>query len=828
MANVIKADLSLGSSYAVKNLSLPSEYYGEFNVAIPTATLTALQGHSRSGYGYGETEIIEFYDGLFIGDSTLGGVTDPASAWTDDNPNPAVDNVFSADTYHQVRFHVNGSNITWSVDGVNLWSAYNLGYTPPSSQDFWIGGYSPLGELLSDWISGEIYYIKNIKFGTTLGGSEIWSAALIDFSDWDSTVGDVSIVSDPFSGSSVFFTLSATPSSLTFNVPGAQTVTIDVNDLGGDSENVVLTASYPSGFTGSFSPSTVAIGSSSTFTVIAAPGVSTGTYTITVTGTGQTTSLVRTTIVTITVEPNERKDSIADPIEISGNYFSYSSPSGDSHVQAVSGAVIKHNSVLYASWTELWVAPTGITGTSGPFMAKWDGTNWNVIGGAGEDDWGPFASGDDYDTECSSQLSAASGTDFHYISENRREVVMASDEENIYVAYYGRQSLDVGPHPHYGWIPRIFKWNESDGWTDFGWGGYNVAYEFFPSPDWGLHGFSQVIPQTDDVGTSHLGLLRITASPNKPGACYIAYACSDSSNYFYWLLGFGTADGFYLDLSAESPYSGLFAQEPGYVLTGSGSTLTLIYSYDAMALSRSYSDGFQGTMIVRSGEIASITGSIAASSIALDSEVIDIAVPLAISRVSRDGSIYMVTSGYHDTGSTYAGTLNYIIKGGLSNPNTWTSPVDPDLTSANFSLNSYGPGAILDEDRNLWVISENNSFAINISQLQRVCLTHTWTAWIESSTDVINFPYNAEILGDFIYFFGPLDPAVDYRASVLRQPISRNSVVCPVLVPPFVGDKRLGLMPIKFRAFEYDSSAPSFTVGNGEISLQSLKFRANE
>jgi subtilase family serine protease len=97
------------------------------------------------------------------------------------------------------------------------------------------------------------------------------------------------------------FTLSDSPSSLTITQGGAGgTSTITVNDLGGFTGSVTLTASgLPSGVTAVFNPNPTS--TTSILTLTASGSATTGTATVTITGTSG--SLMATTTLSLTVNP---------------------------------------------------------------------------------------------------------------------------------------------------------------------------------------------------------------------------------------------------------------------------------------------------------------------------------------------------------------------------------------------------------------------------------------------------------------------------------------------------------------------------------------------
>ncbi|NUT45179.1 MAG: M28 family peptidase [Thermoactinospora sp.] len=97
------------------------------------------------------------------------------------------------------------------------------------------------------------------------------------------------------------FSLSANPGSGTVQAGATATTTIGSATTNGTAQTVNLSASgLPTGATASFSPSSITSGGSSTLSIATSPTTPAGSYTITVTGTGETTS--HTTSYALTVQ----------------------------------------------------------------------------------------------------------------------------------------------------------------------------------------------------------------------------------------------------------------------------------------------------------------------------------------------------------------------------------------------------------------------------------------------------------------------------------------------------------------------------------------------
>ncbi|WP_433342025.1 M28 family peptidase [Micromonospora sp. CA-111912] len=117
------------------------------------------------------------------------------------------------------------------------------------------------------------------------------SADGIAYAIWDQAVGSGTPTND--------FSVAVSPTSGSVARGASTTATVSTATTSGSAQTVALSASgAPSGVTVSFSPSSVTSGGSSTMTVAASSTAATGTYAITVTGTGSAT---RTATYSITV-----------------------------------------------------------------------------------------------------------------------------------------------------------------------------------------------------------------------------------------------------------------------------------------------------------------------------------------------------------------------------------------------------------------------------------------------------------------------------------------------------------------------------------------------
>jgi hypothetical protein len=191
---------------------------------------------------------------------------------------------------------------------------------------------------------------SNTSFAPAYGTNIGW-----DFATGIGTVNAANLVNNwPSSSTQPGFTLSVSPTSLTFVQGAAGSTTITIHPLNGFSGNVNLTVSgLPSGVSASFgtNPATT----SSVLTLSATGTATVGTYTLTIAGASG--SLSSTTAMTLTVNPV-------------GNYTLSASPGSLTVVQGTSGAstitvtpLNGFNSIVGLSASGL---PSGVTASFNP------------------------------------------------------------------------------------------------------------------------------------------------------------------------------------------------------------------------------------------------------------------------------------------------------------------------------------------------------------------------------------------------------------------------------------------------------------------------------
>ena len=195
MTKVLKCDCGSGDAYVSETLSLPSAWYIQADWGIPTATLTAL----KTATDYGTANLLSIAitptdDGFFIGDfSTSPSLNSPCTFTPNSILGSATLSAFPADQLVTVIAHFDGTTLHWTVNGTTG-SSY-LETIASGSRTISFGGVAANG------IAGEIYYVTNVKIGTSLGGSELFSDAFAsgNTSAWSPGVtGSPTVIDSPF------------------------------------------------------------------------------------------------------------------------------------------------------------------------------------------------------------------------------------------------------------------------------------------------------------------------------------------------------------------------------------------------------------------------------------------------------------------------------------------------------------------------------------------------------------------------------------------------------------------------------------------------------
>ena len=148
-----------------------------------------------------------------------------------------------------------------------------------------------------DAVNGEIGDICNAQQGSIVGGDGVTYVVQQEFSN----VANDCIVSRPVTSD---FSVSAAPTSLTVAQGASGTSTISTTAINAPESVSLAATGLPSGVTASFSPASVNAGGSSTLTLTASSGATTGPATVTVTGTAASGGPHSATVsLTITTPP---------------------------------------------------------------------------------------------------------------------------------------------------------------------------------------------------------------------------------------------------------------------------------------------------------------------------------------------------------------------------------------------------------------------------------------------------------------------------------------------------------------------------------------------
>lgn len=195
MTKALKCDCSASDAYVSETLTMPGTgWYIQADLAVPAATLAAL----IAATDYGTASLISIAlsptdDGFFLGDfATAASLASPTAAWHNLGGGSAYPAIFPDDQFNTVIAHYDGTNLHWIVNGTEI--ANYVESFATLSRNIRFGGWA------SNGVAGEIYYVTNVKIGTTLGGTDLFAD---DFSSgntsaWTSTVGAATVVDDPY------------------------------------------------------------------------------------------------------------------------------------------------------------------------------------------------------------------------------------------------------------------------------------------------------------------------------------------------------------------------------------------------------------------------------------------------------------------------------------------------------------------------------------------------------------------------------------------------------------------------------------------------------
>jgi hypothetical protein len=351
----------------------------------------------------------------------------------------------------------------------------------------------------------------------TSGGvyTDIGSAvANIDALAWDGGVKP-----DPwFVTGSGDFTISATPTSVTHTTPGSLTVEIDVGEVT-DPATVTLTvdgSGLPAGVTASLDISTGTTPYSATLRLTAAAGALCAEGEVTVTGHATTTHSITITVTVSGTDGTYDKTGPAAGAQIGSSM-------SQTGADIIDGSMAVHQGDLYWTWTEL-------TSGSGPYVAKWNGTDWDVIA--------------DESTFAPSGLSILPQ--------------LASDGENLFLAYATATSKTASDCRNPGsdltlnqYTARCWKFDGA-AWTHLG--------DIDPGP---------VINRAAADAASNT--LELSASPDEVGACYVAFfseGFEGGNAALYWFSRHLTVEGFGTSTLGSISFAGLLWNPPRDFGTG--------------------------------------------------------------------------------------------------------------------------------------------------------------------------------------------------------------------------------------------------------------------
>jgi hypothetical protein len=272
----LKCDCVAGDAFIAENVTLPSTWYIQVDLGVPTSTLAALQAATD----YGTANLINIAlsggdDAFWLGDfSTSASLNSPTTVGLNNEPgHPHYTAEFPADQFNTIAIHYDGTNIHWSVNGVAMTSYAETIAT--GVHDISFGGAA-----FSNHVAGEVYYVTGVKMGTTLGGVELFNGDLTGGTGaWSpGPDGATSLVEDPFDPTG----------------PGRVLIAFNDGPLVADptwtqiDDNNVFPANFVSG------------------------------YDIT---TGRQTLLAQTDTGTATVYINDYKEALFDPRNVSSPYF---------------------------------------------------------------------------------------------------------------------------------------------------------------------------------------------------------------------------------------------------------------------------------------------------------------------------------------------------------------------------------------------------------------------------------------------------------------------------------------------------------------------------
>jgi hypothetical protein len=157
---------------------------------IPSATLAALDGDGDTT----TARLLTILDTVVTLNDDGIRLSKSGAVWDSKNDlHGTLDGVFTPDAWHTFLFHwtgTGGATVIWDFDGAEIFNYSDLG-SDFTTINIEAGGIQAWG------VAGEIYYLDNVRVGTTPGGSEIFGDDFESgtFSLWDDSGAE--IVDDP-------------------------------------------------------------------------------------------------------------------------------------------------------------------------------------------------------------------------------------------------------------------------------------------------------------------------------------------------------------------------------------------------------------------------------------------------------------------------------------------------------------------------------------------------------------------------------------------------------------------------------------------------------
>lgn len=180
-------------AYADKILALPSDYWAQIDIFIPTSTLTACDDGELGDLTAFVLSILDASTNHLERDAIYGYTPDSGTTWQWLSDDDSVAHLpLTPGVTQTLKVHWDGTHATWYVDGTLL-VADAVSPAP-------VGGIR-IGGFFSEGCECEWYFVTNVKIGTSDGASDIFAEDFSggDFSAFTSTSGSCAVVSAPAS-----------------------------------------------------------------------------------------------------------------------------------------------------------------------------------------------------------------------------------------------------------------------------------------------------------------------------------------------------------------------------------------------------------------------------------------------------------------------------------------------------------------------------------------------------------------------------------------------------------------------------------------------------